>query len=373
VRTAVTEMFGIEFPLLAFSHCRDVVAAVTRAGGLGVLGATTHTPEALGTDLQWITEQVKGAPFGVDVLLPVRHATADHGGRDPIPVELRRFVDLILADHGLEPLTSPVTTDANSGMGGLIDPEAFAGRLLDVAFDFPIALVASALGPPPPSLLDAARSHDVRVAALAGKVTHATRHASAGVDLIVAQGHEAGGHTGEISTMVLVPEVVDAVAPVPVLAAGGIGSGRQMAAALALGAEGVWCGSVWLTTTEAETHPVAKEKFLAATSADTVRSRARTGKPARQLRSDWTDAWAAPGAPAPLALPTQSRISEPALARSAKAAQAGNDRARDLVTYFVGQIVGSMNEVKPTRQVVLDIVDELIESTEALHKKLFEA
>ena len=143
------------------------------------------------------------------------------------------------------------------------------------------------------------------VGALAGKAQHAERHVNAGVDVIVAQGYEAGGHTGEIGTMVLIPEIVDAVAPVPVLGAGGIGRGRQMAAAMALGAQGVWCGSVWLTTEEAETHPVVKQKFLAATSADTIRSRSRTGKHARQLKSAWTDEWENPATPDPLGMPMQ--------------------------------------------------------------------
>ena len=372
MRTAITEMFDIEFPIVAFSHCRDVVAAVTKAGGLGVLGATAHTPEALGVDLKWIQDEVGSKPFGVDVLLPVKHASADDGrGDDPVTPQHREFVNKLLAAHDLEPLpekTEP--SEQRMGFVSLTDPEDYAQKLLEVSFDFPIKLVASALGPPPPSLMDAARTHDVRVAALAGKVVHAERHVAAGVDIVVAQGYEAGGHTGEIATMVLVPEIVDAVAPVPVLAAGGIGRGRQIAASLALGAEGVWCGSVWLTTEEAETDPVVKEKFLAAGSADTVRSRARTGKPARQLRSAWTDAWEQPGAPEPLPLPTQYRISEPSLQRSQKAALAGNQKARQLATYFVGQIVGSMNQVKPTKRVMLEMVEELIESFEAMQAKL---
>ncbi len=369
MKTAVTEMFGIDVPVLAFSHCRDVVAAVSKAGGLGVLGATGHTPDELGIDLKWITEEVKGAPFGVDVLLPVKHAQPEDRER-PIPAEHVDFVNKLLVDRGLEPLPTETPPRRDPDRADLTDPEGLARDLLGVAFDFPIKLVASALGPPPQSLMDAARAHDVRVAALAGKVVHAQRHAAAGVDLIVAQGTEAGGHTGEISTMVLVPEIVDAVAPLPVLAAGGIGRGRQIAAALALGAEGVWCGSVWLTTEEAETHPVVKEKFLAATSSDTRRSRARTGKPARQLKSAWTEAWEEPDAPAPLPLPTQGRISEPVLSRSAHAAQAGNPRAQDLATYFVGQIVGSMNSVKPVRRVMLEMIDELISAEESLRSRL---
>jgi NAD(P)H-dependent flavin oxidoreductase YrpB (nitropropane dioxygenase family) len=230
--------------------------------------------------------------------------------------------------------------------------------LLDVAFSHRIRLIASALGAPPSSLIERAHSHDVVVAALAGNVLHARRHRDAGVDLIVAQGTEAGGHTGEIGTMVLVPDVVDAVAPTPVLAAGGIGSGRQIAAAMALGAEGVWCGSVWLTTEEAETHPLVKQKFLTATSGDTVRSRSLTGKPARMLRSAWTDEWEQEGAPAPLPMPLQSALIAEAQIRINRAAHDDTSGAGRLANYFVGQVVGRLGSVKPARQVVLDMVNE---------------
>jgi len=172
-------------------------------------------------------------------------------------------------------------------------------------------------------MIKAAHAADVPVAALAGKREHAERHVAAGVDIVVAQGYEAGGHTGEIATMVLVPEIVDAVAPLPVLAAGGIARGRQMAAALALGAQGVWTGSVWLTTQEAETHPVVKEKFLAAGSSDTSRSRSITGKPARQLKSAWTEAWDGPGSPGPLPMPLQPLLVDYAVRRIRRAATAG--------------------------------------------------
>jgi len=185
------------------------------------------------------------------------------------------------------------------------------------------------------------------------------------VDLIIAQGAEAGGHTGEIGTMVLIPQVVDAVQPLPVLAAGGIADGRQVAAALALGASGVWCGSVWLTTDEAETHPVVKEKFLAASSADTLRSRSKTGKPARQLRSAWTDEWDRPDTPDPLGMPLQSALVARAEARIARSA-ATNEGARQLINYFVGQAVGQMNTAKPAAQVVMDMVDGYIEAASRL-------
>jgi NAD(P)H-dependent flavin oxidoreductase YrpB (nitropropane dioxygenase family) len=198
------------------------------------------------------------------------------------------------------------------------------------------------------------------VAALAGKAQHAQRHVNNGVDIIVAQGYEAGGHTGEVATMVLVPEVVDAVAPVPVLAAGGIARGRQIAAALALGAEGVWCGSVWLTTEEAETSPAVRDKFLAASSSDTVRSRSLTGKPARMLRTAWTDEWDGPDSPGPLGMPLQTALVSESQLRIATAA--GQPGARELATYFVGQVVGSLDRVRPTRAVVLDMVEEFIDT-----------
>ncbi|WP_374021657.1 NAD(P)H-dependent flavin oxidoreductase [Mycobacterium sp. HNNTM2301] len=364
MRTRVAEMLGVEFPICAFSHCRDVVAAVTNAGGFGVLGAVAHSPQRLENELTWIQEQTGGKPFGVDLLLPPKYVGADEGGIDAaqvrarLPEEHRAFVDDILARYGI---TAP-PQEARGPAGGLnISPKGYE-PLLEVAFAHRIRLIASALGPPPADLVDRAHDRDVLVAALAGTTRHAQRHAAAGVDLIVAQGTEAGGHTGEVATMVLVPEVVDAVAPVPVLAAGGIARGRQVAAALALGAEGVWCGSVWLTTEEAETPPVVKDKFLAATSSDTVRSRSMTGKPARMLRTAWTDEWDRPGNPEPLGMPLQTAlVSEPQVRINSAAAHPGA-KARELATYFVGQVVGSLDRVRPARTVMLDMVEEFIDT-----------
>jgi NAD(P)H-dependent flavin oxidoreductase YrpB (nitropropane dioxygenase family) len=364
MRTRVAEMLGVEFPICAFSHCRDVVAAVTNAGGFGILGATAHSPQRLQSELAWIEEQTGGKPYGVDLLLPPKYVGAEQGGidisqaRTLLPDEHRAFVDDLLARYGV---TAPAAEPRGS-LGGLnISPKTYE-PLLDVAFSNNIRLIASALGPPPADLVQRAHDRDVLVAALAGTTRHAQRHAAAGVDLIVAQGTEAGGHTGEVATMVLVPEVVDAVAPVPVLAAGGIARGRQVAAALALGAEGVWCGSVWLTTEEAETVPVVKEKFLAASSSDTVRSRSMTGKPARMLRTAWTDEWERPENPDPLGMPLQTAlVTEPQVRINSAAAHQGA-KARELATYFVGQVVGSLDRVRPTRSVVLDMVEEFIDT-----------
>ncbi len=377
MKTAITEMLGIDVPILAFTHCRDVVAAVSRAGGMGVLGAVAHSPEELEIDLAWIEDQVGDRPFGVDLIVPAKYAGSEGGGfslsdiAGLIPPEHVAFVEDILRRYDVPPLTDDGGRSLLSGLSDLDDvavpfSERQADVLLDIALAHRPSLVVNALGPPPPHMIERAKETGRLVGALAGKAQHDERHVNAGVDIIIAQGAEAGGHTGEIGTMVLVPEVVDAVAPVPVLAAGGIGRGRQMAAAMALGAQGVWCGSVWLTTDEAETHPVVKQKFLAATSSDTLRSRSRTGKPARQLRSAWTDEWDDPTHPDPLGMPLQPILVNDALTRIERGAHRPGSGAEQLANYFVGQIVGSMNTPKPAAQVVYEMIDEFIEAVQRL-------
>ena len=373
MRTAATDLLGIDIPIFAFSHCRDVVAAVTNAGGCGVLGAVAHSPEQLDIDLRWIEDEVDGRPFGVDLLVPERFAGAEEGGldrdalRDLLPEEHRAWVDELLERYDIPPLPDDGLTPGRGAGGMRIDPKSMA-PLLDVVFSHETKLVASALGPPPAHFIERAQGAGIPVAALAGSVEHARRHQAAGADLIVAQGTEAGGHTGQIATMVLVPEVVDAVAPTPVLAAGGIGSGRQLAAGMALGADGVWCGSVWLTTEEAETQPAVKEKFLRAGLGDTVRSRSITGKPARMLRTPWTDEWERPDGPGPLPMPLQPMLVGEALARINRVAAKEGTAANQLATYFVGQVVGSMNTVKPARRVVLEMVEEFVDAVERLNR-----
>jgi NAD(P)H-dependent flavin oxidoreductase YrpB (nitropropane dioxygenase family) len=373
MHTRVTKMLRIDFPIFAFTHCRDVAAAVTNAGGLGVLGAVAHTPEQLDIDLKWIAEQTKGRPFGVDLLIPRKYVGAESGGFDAaslksmVPDEHREWIEQVLERYGVPALPATDSDREGRGMAGLrIDPRGMA-PLIDVAFAHKVALIASALGTPPQWLVDQAHANNIPVAALAGRLDHAVAHKEAGVDIVIAQGTEGGGHTGEIATMVLVPQVVDAVAPTPVLAAGGIATGRQMAAALALGAEGVWCGSVWLTTHEAETSPVIREKFLAATSADTRRSRSLTGKPARMLRSAWTDAWDQPDAPAPLGMPLQSILVADAQRRIHRVAHKADSSARPLVTYFVGQVVGQMNVAMSTRDVVREMVEGCLDAMERMN------
>jgi NAD(P)H-dependent flavin oxidoreductase YrpB (nitropropane dioxygenase family) len=384
VRTAITEMFGIDLPIFAFSHCRDVVAAVTKAGGMGVLGAAAHSPEQLEIDLDWIEAEVGDRPYGVDVIVPLRYAGAEEGGltveavRGMIPPGHVAYVDDILRRYEVPELQDAMgesssrggpVDDAGAGAGMIFSAER-ADPQLDIALAHRTALVVNALGPPTPHMIDRAKAEGRNIGALAGAVHHARRHVDAGVDVIIAQGYEAGGHTGEIGTIVLLPEIVDAVGDTPVLGAGGIGRGRQMAAAMALGAAGVWCGSVWLTTDEAETHPVVKEKLLAAGSADTVRSRSRTGKPARQLRSAWTDEWDDPDTPAPLGMPMQPVLVDEALRRIDRAAFRKGSGAERLANYFVGQVVSTMNRSKPAAQVVYEMVDEFIEATQSLARHL---
>lgn len=370
MHTKATDLVGIDLPIFAFSHCRDVVAAVTNAGGCGVLGAVAHSPAQLDIDLRWIEAEVNGKPYGVDLLVPEKFVGADEGGLDRdslaglLPTEHKRWVDELLARYDVPPLPDDVET--GRGLGGMrVDPKSMA-PLLDVCFERSPRLLASALGPPPAHFIERAHAAGIPVAALAGTVHHAQRHAEAGADIIVAQGTEAGGHTGQIATMVLVPEVVDAVGPRPVLAAGGIASGRQLAAGMALGADGAWCGSVWLTTAEAETPPFVKDKFLAAGAGDTVRSRSMTGKPARMLRTAWTDEWESDEGPGPLPMPMQPLLIGPAMARIGRVADTPGTGGNDLVTYFVGQVVGSLNAVRPTRRVVEEMIDEFIDAVQRL-------
>lgn len=373
MKSVVCEMLGIEFPLLAFSHCRDVVAAVSRAGGMGVFGAVRYSPEQLRQELTWIDAHCGGKPYGVDLIVPNRFEGKGEE-RDTVdlvktlPRSHREFISGVLQEHDIDGDALDKEENGRLNFARNLE-EAGAADMLDVAFSFPIRLIANALGTPPRVMIDQAKSRDVPVAALVGTRVHAVAQIAAGVDILVAVGGEAGGHCGDISTMVLIPEVVSVAGDTPVLAAGGIVTGRQMAAAMAMGAAGAWCGSVWLTTLEAEPSPVIKEKLLSATSSDTVRSRSRTGKPSRQLRSPWTDAWEQ-GGQVPLPMPLQSLLVEPALLRIDKLAQSGHAGARDLATYWVGQGVGLMNQEQTAAAVVQEFKADFLDACERLTSSL---
>lgn len=367
----VCRLTGAEFPLFAFSHCRDVVAAVSKAGGFGVLGATRFSPEQLEEELAWIDAHVDGAPYGVDVIVPevidARVAGfSDNASRaaaiDPAYAEfaadlLERYG--IEADREVRPLRERMGITPENGLA-----------LMEVAFRHPIRLIANALGIAPSAMIEEGKRRGVPVAALVGAKEHALRQAEAGVDIIVAQGTEAGGHCGEVSTLVLIPEVVRALEraghDTPVLAAGGIMTGAQMAGMMAAGAQGAWTGSVWLATPESETSEAFRDKMVAARSRDTVRSRSRTGKPARQLKTAWHEAWDSADGPGPLPMPLMGMVSEPAFARIERAAEGGDPQARELVSYFVGQGVGLVEEVRPARAVVQAFREEFVDSVERM-------
>ncbi len=362
MQTRLTEMVGCEFPIVAFSHCRDVIAAVTNAGGFGVLGASSFTPEELEIELKWIEEHTHGHPCGIDVLIPLKfETTGPDGARPDLPETHRRFVDDLMKKYDVPELPPDEARALRKASANRADLVSRASDLWALAASYNVKMFVSALGPPPPPLIAEAHAHGAVVGGLVGAVQHAERQRAAGVDFVVAQGYEAGGHVGEISTMVLVPDVVDAMDGLPVIAAGGIASGRQMAAAIALGAGGVWTGSVWLTTHEAETHPVVKEKFLKASASDTLRSRSSTGKPARQLRSAWTDEWEDAANPKPLGMPQHGMLIGEARARIARSAYTPGSGAEQLINYFVGQAVGRLNTAKPARQVVEEMINEYID------------
>ena len=372
MKTPICEKVGCEFPLFAFSHCRDVVAAVSKAGGFGVLGAVGHTPESLEIELSWIDEQVGGKPYGVDLIVPT--SIADREGTmtpqdllDRVPDVHRRHVEQILAENGID-TAGLWDREIPAGYGNNMR-ESGASAQMEVAMNHPISAIVNALGAPPRFMVDAAREKGIAVGALTGSREHAMKNVDAGVDFLVVSGTEAGGHCGEISTMVVVPEVIDTLkkegrSDVAVLAAGGIVTGQQMAGCMMMGAQGVSTGSVWLTTMEAETLPSIKEKMLTATSRQTVRSRSRTGKYTRQLRSPWTDAWQEEGAPDPLPMPLQGLVSQPALSRIDKLAESGHPGAKKLATYWVGQGVGMMNESLSATGVVQNFKEEFAEAFE---------
>ena len=368
MKTPICHALGCDVPVFAFSHCRDVVVEVTKAGGFGVLGASTIWPEQLEAELRWIDDHVDGRPFGVDVIIPVRYdREAEATTNDMfslIPARHRAFMDEFLDREGVPPLPEDdrerVRREIVEGRGSHT-PDG-ARRLLRVALAHPqVKLVVSALGAPPPDVSADLRARGVMLGALCGKAAHVARHREAGVQLLIAQGTEAGGHTGDISTLVLVPDIVAAAGgEIPVLAAGGITRGSQILAALSLGAEGVWCGTIWLGTRESELEPFEKDVMFAARAEDAVRRKARTGKTVRMIRSKMSEAWEQPGAPEYLLPPLQGLLYNEAHARIVRA------KRRDLYSFPAGQSVGALTEETSVRDVMYRLQSEYVEAAERL-------
>jgi NAD(P)H-dependent flavin oxidoreductase YrpB (nitropropane dioxygenase family) len=368
VQTELAKRLGIEFPIFAFTHCRDVVAAVSNAGGFGVLGAVGFTPEQLEIECKWIDEHVGDNAYGVDLVIPQKYegmGELDPGKleeqlRAAIPAQHREFAAKLLADHGIPEMPPEESHHELLGMS-----LATAAPQLDVALQHEkVRVIANALGTPPPEVVERVQSSGRLIGALCGKVHQAVGHKEAGLDFIIAQGTEGGGHTGEIGSMVLWPQIIEAVAPVPVLAAGGIATGAQMAAALAMGAQGIWTGSIWLTVQEAECPPSQMASYLNASSGDTVRSRSFTGKRCRMLRNDWTEAWEAADTPDPLGMPLQNMVTMDCITRTSR--YASSPRSQEVAFNPVGQVVGMMNDVRSVREVITGIVEEYVDSIDRL-------
>jgi NAD(P)H-dependent flavin oxidoreductase YrpB (nitropropane dioxygenase family) len=365
MRTPICDELGIEFPIFAFTHCRDVVVAVSKAGGFGVLGAVGFSPEQLEIELNWIDEHIGDHPYGVDIVIPNKYEgmNADLSTeeltkmlQDMVPQGHLDFARQLLRDHGV-----PLPDDGDDNSLRLLGwTEATATPQVEVALRHPkMTLIANALGTPPREMIDHIHAEGRKVAALCGSPAQALKHAAADVDIIIAQGGEGGGHCGEVGSIVLWPQVVKAVAPRPVLAAGGIGSGQQIAAALALGCQGAWSGSQWLMVEEADNTPVQQQAYIRAGSRDTVRSRSFTGKPCRMLRNDWTEAWEDPANPDPLGMPLQYMVSGIAVS----ATHRWPDQTVDVAFNPVGQVVGQFERVEKTAAVIERWVNEYLEAT----------
>jgi NAD(P)H-dependent flavin oxidoreductase YrpB (nitropropane dioxygenase family) len=368
MHTPLCDELGIEFPIFAFTHCRDVVVAVSKAGGFGVLGAVGFTPEQLEIELNWIDEHIGDHTYGVDIVIPNKYEgmNADMSGEelkqmlvDMVPQGHLDFARKLLIDHGV-PLPDAGEDNSLQLLGWT---EATATPQVEIALKHPkMTLIANALGTPPADMIDMIHAAGRKVAALCGSAYQAQKHAAAGVDIIIAQGGEAGGHCGDVGSVVLWPEVVKAVAPVPVLGAGGIASGQQIAAALALGCQGAWTGSQWLMVEESENTPKQQEAYIKASSRDTVRSRSFTGKPARMLKNDWTEAWENPENPQPLGMPLQYMVSGIAVS----ATHRFPNETVDVAFNPVGQVVGSFKKVEKTSAVIERWVGEYLDATGTL-------
>ena len=341
------DRLGVRYPICGFAHSVEVVAAISRAGGFGVYGATRRFPHEIRDELAEIRALIPDLPFGVDLVLPP--GMPEHNSRAEIeaeiPAEHRAFVDGLIEKYNVPPATEP-------GMRTrFIRSKEIEAEQLEAVIDSDVDLFACGIGAPPDAIAEA-KARGKTTLALVGSPHHVPRAVGAGVDILVAQGHDAGAHTGPIGTFSLVPQIVDAAGDVPVLAAGGVGTGDQIAAALAMGAVGAWLGTAWLLTTEhaAHMHPVNVEKLKRAGSGDTVITRSESGKTFRQVRTHWSQEWEADDAPEPLKMPYQD-----VLVGDLLGAIEEHD-IEPLIHSGAGQSVAFFDEVKPVAAVMEELV-----------------
>lgn len=348
--TTVCSMVGSRDAVFAFSHSVAVTAAVSRCGGFGVYGATRRTPDEIRTELRQIRALAGDVPIGVNLVLPPgmpeeNDAAALEAG---LPEGHKAFVKSIYDKF-------QVPAPKRRGMRTrFLRSNEIAQEQMRAVLESDVQLVACGIGAPP-DFVERCKRSGKRIVALCGAPKHARRAIDAGADILVAQGHDSGAHTGPIGTFSLVPQVVEVAGEIPVLAAGGVMTGRHVAASLALGAQGVWMGSVWLASEEYAIHPTHLKKLIAAGAEDTVITRSESGKPFRQLRSAWSEAWAAPDAPRPLAMPFQDVLVGDLLTAIE------DHQVEPLMHYAVGQGVAWIRE----RRSVAEIYAELLEQTRA--------
>jgi NAD(P)H-dependent flavin oxidoreductase YrpB (nitropropane dioxygenase family) len=336
LRTKLCEMLGIEFPIISFTHCKDVAVAVINSGGFAVLGEAMHTPDEIAADIKWIRDRVDGRPFGIDLVLPASAPVSESVDEmiAKIPESHRNFAENLKQKYAVP------------DPKGFIDLHQWGGLNQEIAS--------------PAFILDAAHERGMKVFGLVGKTRQAARQIEAGVDGIIAQGYDAAGHTGSMGTFSIVPEVVSIAGDTPVIAAGGVTTGRHLAAALCLGASGVWTGTLWLASRESDVDMIIKERLLASTAEDTNFSKCISGMTMRVLKCPWTDEWSKPDAPEPLLPPYQMLLSSDYI-------QGANDNRRaDLMTEAAGQGVGFVTSMKPARQIVFDMVEEALDAFESL-------
>jgi len=351
LQTPLLRRMGIAHPVFGFTHNAAVVAAICRAGGYGVLGATRHTPEEIERDLAWIRQAVGKRPFGVNLVLPDGMPEDNDRARieAQLPQRHRDFVRGIAEKYAVPPGSGP------GERSKFVRSNETAAQQLAVVMRSDVNLLACGIGSPVEAI-EQAKAAGKTVLALVGSPKHARRALAKPIDILVAQGYDAGAHTGTIGTFSLVPQIVDLAGPVPVLAAGGVATGRHIHAALAMGAQGVWMGTAWLTSAEYDMPQLLRDKLLAAGSDDTVISRADSGKTLRQIRTAWSEEWAAPGAPAPLKMPLQDILVGDLLGAI------DEHQVAPLVHSPAGQSIAYFNQVRSVQQIMDSLIAEAEDS-----------